>query len=326
MIRRVLLVQPIDEAGVAALQARGVEVRLASRPDMATVAREIAEADGLVTRNAGLDAAAMDAAPRLRAVAVHGVGLDPIDVAHATALGIPVANTPGANARSVAEHALALMLAVARRVPAGDRAVREGRFDFKYHARLVELSGKTLGIVGCGRIGAETARMARVALGMRVVVYSPPDHPAWLRGAGVAREADLDAVLAVADVVSLHLPLTDRTRGLLDARRIARMKPTAMLVNTARGGLVDEPALVRALAEGRIAGAGLDVFHSERMAPDHPLLGLSNVVLSPHAAGSSAEALRRTALAAASVLLAIGEGRRPPTLVNPEAWRRRRRD
>jgi D-3-phosphoglycerate dehydrogenase len=325
VIRRVLVIQPIHEAGVAALRERGMDVRLASRPDMAAVASEIGEADAVITRNAGLNRAAMDAAPRLRVVAVHGVGVDPVDVRHATALGIAVANTPGTNARSVAEHALALILALARQVPAADRAVREGRIDFKYHARLVELSGKTLGIVGCGRTGLLIARLARAGLGMRVLGYSPSADPARLARAGVASVSDLDTLLAASDVVSLHVPLTDSTRGLLDARRLSLMKPTAYLVNTARGGVVDEAALIRALAEGRIAGAGLDVFDSERMPPGYPLLALPNVILSPHAAGSSEEALRRTALAAARLLLLVGEGRRPRSLVNPEVWPRRRR-
>ncbi len=324
MIRRVLIVQPIHEAGIAALRERGVEVRVACRPDPATVAREIGDAEGVITRDAGLDAAAMDAAPRLRVVAVHGVGVDPVDVRRATALGIAVVNTPGTNARSVAEHALALMLALARQVPAADRAVREGRFDFKYRARLVELSGKTLGVVGCGRIGTLTARMARAAFGMRVLGYAPSADPARLARAGIAAVPDLDTLRAATDV-SLHLPLTEQTRGLLDARRLGLMKPTAFLVNTGRGGVVDEAALIRVLAEGRIAGAGLDVFERERMPADYPLLRLPNVVLSPHAAGSSEEALRRTALEAARLLLLTAEGRRPRSLVNPEVWPRRRR-
>ncbi len=325
MIRRVLLVQPIDEAGVAALRERGADVRVASVPSMPVVAREIGDADAVVTRNAGLDAAAMEAAPRLRVIGVHGVGVDPVDVGRATALGIPVVNTPGTNARSVAEHALALALALARQLPAGDRAAREGRFDFKFHARLVELSGRTLGIVGAGTIGRLTARLARTGLGMRVLGWSPSGDARRLMRAGITPVADLDTLLAACDVVSLHVALTERTRGLLDARRLALMRPSAFLVNTARGGVVDEIALASALAEGRLAGAGLDVFRREPLPPDHPLLRAPNVVLSPHAAGSSEEALRRTALEVARLVLLVGAGRRPASLVNPEVWPRRRR-
>jgi D-3-phosphoglycerate dehydrogenase len=279
---------------------------------MAAVAAEIGEADAVVTRNAGLSAAAMDAAPRLRLVVVHGVGHDPVDLAHAARKGIVVCHTPVANAWSVAEHAVALLLAAARQAVAADRAVREGAFDRRYTLRLTELRGKTLGIVGCGRIGLATARIARAGLGMRIVGFSPSADPARLRRLRVEPASDLGWLLDRADAVSLHVPLRPETRGLLGRAELARMKPGALLVNTARGALVDQAALVEALAAGRLGAAGLDVFAREPVPGGDPLLALPNVVLSPHVAGATEEAMARTAEAVATAILRFAAGRRVP--------------
>jgi D-3-phosphoglycerate dehydrogenase len=316
-LREVFLVQPIHPAGVERLRAAGLAVRQASGPDMAAVAAEVGQADAVVTRNAGLSRAAIDAAPRLRLIVVHGVGHDPVDVAHAAARGILVCHTPVANAWSVAEHAIALLLAVARQTLAADRAVREGAFERRYDLRLTELRGLTLGIVGCGRIGLATARIARAGLGMRVLGYSPSADPARLRRLRVEPCPDLAGLLARSDAVSLHVPLRPDTRGLLGAAELARMRPGAFLVNTARGALVDEGALVDALRAGRLGGAGLDVFVREPVPPDHPLLALPGVVLSPHVAGASEAAMARTAEAVATAVLRVAAGRRPPHPVAP---------
>jgi D-3-phosphoglycerate dehydrogenase len=314
-IRDVFLVQPIHASGVDRLRAAGLAVRQASASDMATVAAEIGEAQVAVTRNVGLSAAAMDAAPALRLVVVHGVGYDRVDVAHAATRGIAVCNTPVANAQSVAEHAVALMLALARRLLAADRIVREGRFEAKYGLGLEDLHGKLLGIVGCGRVGIRTAALARSAFRMRVLGYSPSADPARLRSRGIEPCADLGRVLERADVVSLHAALRPATCGLIGRAELARMPPHALLVNTARGALVDEAALVEALATRRIAGAGLDVFTAEPVPIGHPLLALDNVVLSPHVAGSSEQALAATAAEVARAILAVARGRTPPSLV-----------
>lgn len=319
-LRRVFLVQPIHEAGVARLRAAGLAVRAATASDMATVAAEIGDAEAVVTRNAGLSAVAMDRAPALRLVVVHGVGYDPVDVAHATTHGIAVCNTPVANAQSVAEHAVGLMLALAKRTLLADRAVRQGRFGDRDGLPLTELRGKTLGIVGCGRVGLRTAALARRAFSMRVLGYSPSADRRQLRRRGIEPCRDLGELLARADVVSLHVPLRPETRGMIGRGELARMKPGSFLINTARGALIDEAALVEALTAGRLGGAGLDVFAREPVPPDHPLLRLDNVVLSPHAAGSSREALERTALTVAQAILRVAAGRRPAHLLNPEAW------
>ena len=311
MIRDVFLVQPIHGAGIARLRAAGLGVRQASRADMATVAAEVGAADAVVTRNAGLSAAAIDAAPRLKVIVVHGVGHDPVDVAYAAGKGIVVCNTPVANAWSVAEHAVALLLALAKETLAADHAVRAGAFDARYTLRLTELRGRTLGVVGCGRIGRATARIARAGLGMRVCGYSPSAEPKRLRRLGIEPCAGLGELLERADAVSLHLPLRPETRGLIGRAELGRMKPGALLVNTARGALVDHAALVEALASGRLGGAGLDVFRQEPVPADDPLLKLPNVVLSPHVAGASDHALEMTALAVAAAILQAARGRRP---------------
>jgi D-3-phosphoglycerate dehydrogenase / 2-oxoglutarate reductase len=322
---RCLIVQPIHPDGLTLLRAAGIEPRAATAPDMASVAREIAGASAVITRNAGLDRAAIDAASALRVVGNHGIGLDPVDVEHATRVGVPVVFTPYGNAESVAELALTLALAVAKRVVRADAATRAGAFGFKYEGGIQELAGKTLGVIGFGRIGRRTAEMFVRAFGMRLVVYSPSAPTDAIDALGGRRAETLAEVLAASDVLTLHLPLRPETRGLIDAAAFAHMKPTAILVNTARGSVVDERALVDALRSGRIAGAGLDVYASESMPSDHPLLALETAVLTPHIGGASREAAQRTAVQVAQQVVDVLQGRRPEHLVNPEVWERRRR-
>ena len=228
------------------------------------------------------DADLLAALPDLALIAVFGTGTDNIDLEAASRLGIVVVNAPGANARSVAEHAIALTLAVARSVPQHDRAVRAGGWT---HYEGLELEGKTFGVVGLGNIGRHTARLA-AGLGMEVLAWSPTPDEARARACG-ARLVALDELLRTADVVSLSLALSERTRGLIGARELALLKPTAILINTARGALVDEAALVTALRERRIFGAGLDVFAEEPLPPDSPLWTAPNLLITPHTAGET---------------------------------------
>ncbi len=218
--------------------------------------------------------------PRLRLVSVWGTGTDHVDLAAAARHGVTIANTPGVSAVSIAEHTLALLLAVARRLPQTDRATRAGGWP---RGRSVELHGKTCGIIGLGAIGRRFAQLA-AAIGMRVVAWTM--HP---------RDGDpivpLDELYRTADVVSLHLRLSPQTEGFVGAAQFALMKPGAILINTARGAIVDEAAMIEALAGGRIAGAGLDVFATEPLPPNHPLTALDNVVITPHCAGITPEAL-----------------------------------
>ncbi|MGH7322694.1 MAG: 2-hydroxyacid dehydrogenase [Candidatus Rokuibacteriota bacterium] len=226
------------------------------------------------------------ACPRLRLISIWGTGTDNVDLAACRSRGVAVTNTPGVNAHAVAEHTLALMLAITRRIPAMDRGTRDGQWP---RGLLVQLEGRTLGLIGLGAIGTRVAALTR-AFGMRLLVstYGPDAGRAAAAG---ARHVPIDELLREADIVSLHLRLSPDTQGYLGRERLALMKPTAFLVNTARGALVDKAALVEALREGRIAGAALDVFHEEPVSPDDPLLALPNLVLTPHNGGMTREVI-----------------------------------
>ncbi|MCX7635412.1 MAG: D-glycerate dehydrogenase [Syntrophales bacterium] len=279
----------------------------------------VADREGLLAMITDtVDGEVMDRAPALRIVANMAVGYNNIDVAEATRRGILVTNTPGVLTEATAELAFALLLAVARRVVEGDRMVREGRF--RYWAPFLflgtEVSGQTLGIIGLGRIGRAVARRAQ-AFNMRVLYYNRQrlDSEEEKRlGVTYVPQEDL---LRQADFVSLHVPLTEETRHLIDARALALMQPTAFLINTSRGPVVHEAALVEALKNRRIAGAGLDVYEEEpRLAPG--LSELENVVLLPHVGSATVATRIRMAQLAAENLLAGLAGKRPPHLVNPE--------
>jgi D-3-phosphoglycerate dehydrogenase len=227
------------------------------------------------------------ACPALKLVSVWGTGTDNIDLHAAGMRGVTVCNTPGVNAFAVAEHALTLMLAVARKIPAIDRDMHAGKWP---REMLTQLLGKTLGVFGMGTIGSRVAALGR-AIGMDVLAWSARGDEGRIRAAG-ARAATKEDILRLADVVSLHVRLAEDTRGFIGRKELAAMKPTAILVNTGRGALVERDALIAALREGKIQGAGLDVFHQEPLAPDDPILTLPNVVCSPHNAGQTPEVVR----------------------------------
>jgi len=254
----------------------------------------LATATALIVRSeTKVTAAMIDGAPELKVVARAGIGVDTIDVAAATRRGIAVMNAPGANTVSAAEHAIALLLSLLRHIPEAAETMRQGGWDRKRFEGS-ELRGKTLGVVGLGRIGGYVARVAH-AFGMTIVAYDPfvtPQRAAELQ----ARLVPIERLLEEADIVTLHVALTDDTRHILNAPRLALMKPTAFLVNTARGELVDEGALVAAVKEKRIAGAAIDVFAEEPLPKESPLRGLDRVLLTPHLAASTSEAQRRVAI------------------------------
>jgi D-3-phosphoglycerate dehydrogenase len=254
----------------------------------AALADAIGEADAVLVRSTTrITRDSLAKADRLRAIGRAGVGVDTIDVEAATEMGIPVLTAPGGNTVSAAELTMALLLAVARRVPAADRSMKAGEWDRKSFTG-VELNHKTLGLVGAGRIGGEVAKRAR-AFGMHVIVFDPYLTPERARGLEVLT-GTLDEVLAKADVLSVHVPLTENTAGLIGAAQLARMKKGAILLNVARGGVVNEEALLDALSSGHLGGAALDVFEAEPLPKDHPFRALPNVVLTPHLGASTAEA------------------------------------
>ncbi len=284
------------------------------------LARRVAGVEALVPTGAHrVPESVIAAAPRLRVIAVAAVGYNLVDVAAATRRGIPVTNTPGVLTETTADMAWALMLAVARRLGEGERFVRAGRWRGVTWSLLLgrDVHGATLGIIGLGRIGKAVARRAQ-GFRMRVLYHNRrPDPEASALGAEYRSKEDL---LREADFVVVTLPLTPETRGLIGEAELRRMKPTAHLINIARGPIVDEGALVRALREGRIAGAGLDVFENEPAM--HPgLLELEQVVLAPHIGSASRATRLAMATRAAENCVAALAGTRPPNLVNPDAWR-----
>ncbi len=281
---KIVIADKISEHGIKLLKDTGWNVVV---PAAAALPAELADADALIVRSATrVTDALLAQAPKLRIVGRAGVGVDNIDLDAATGRGIVVTNTPGGNAASVAEHALALMLSLARSVPQLNAAMHAGRWE-KSGATGAELRGKTLGLIGLGRVGAEVARRAR-GMEMRVVAHDPYLRPELAAEWGVEL-APLAEVLAQADYLSLHTGLSAATEKMINAESIAKMKRGARLINTARGELVDEVALADALRSGQLAGAGLDVFAVEP-PKDSPLLALPNVVATPHVAGSTAEA------------------------------------
>ncbi len=255
--------------------------------------------------------------PRLRLLALTGRNSGHVDVAAATRHGVLVAETEGSGPAAI-EHTIALLMATVRHIPREDRAMRAGRWQEGFG---LELAGKTLGILGLGRIGSRIAAFGQF-LGMRVVAWGPTltDERA---AAAKAERVDLDRVFSVSDVVSLHLRLSDKSRGLVTARHLALMKPSAYLINTARGPLVDEAALVQALRERRIAGAGLDVFDEEPLPANHPLLSLDNVALTPHTGYVTREAYRAWLSKVVEGVDRYARGEMPERCLNPEAKEKR---
>ncbi|CAB3909620.1 hydroxyacid dehydrogenase [Achromobacter mucicolens] len=305
---RVLISEFMDAPAVDALRQR-FDVRYAPElvEQRAALLEAAADADALIVRNRSqVNAELLAAAPRLIAVGRLGVGLDNIDLAGCEARGIKVIPATGANARAVAEYVIGTMLSLLRGAYASTADVAAGTWPRTALSQGLEAHGRTLGVVGFGGIGRLAAQLAR-GLGMRIVgsdAALPPAHPAW-QEAG-AEPLTLDELLSQADVVTLHVPLTPETRHLLDAARIARMRPGAILINTSRGGIVDEAALAAALRAGRLRGAALDVFEQEPLPAGGPLADAPNLILTPHIAGLTQEANTRVSdMVAAGVTMAL---------------------
>jgi len=293
---RIVISESMDAPAVAALvRDFDVDYRPGLVDDEAALAAALTDADGWIVRNrTQVRGAALAAAKRLRVVGRLGVGLDNIDLAACAERGIEVIPATGANAESVAEYVLAMAMVLLRGAAyLSTAAVAAGRWPRQMLSQGREVSGKTIGLVGFGSIGRVTARKV-AAMGMRVVAFDPvvpADSPAWAE-LDVA-PLPLDELLARSDVVSLHLPLTDSTRGLIGEARLSRMKPGAILINSARGGIVDEAALARALSSGRLGGAALDVFDREPLAAGSVLAEAPNLILTPHVAGVTLESNER---------------------------------
>lgn len=323
MPHQVLLCRRPHPAAMALFEARpDVALTILHDPPVAEFHAALATADATLLWLERMDRAALAAAPRLRCVARLGVGYDTVDIAACSERGVPVMVVNGTNDLSVAEHAMMLMLAAARRAVDADALVKRGGWWPAEGPRMVDLAGRTVLVVGYGRIGARVAAYCR-AFHMRVMVLDPFFHPARIAADGHLCARDLHAALAEADVVTLHCPLSPATHHLMDQAAFAALKPGAILVNTARGPVVSQDALVEALRSGRVMGAGLDVLEVEPAAPGNPLLALPNVIVSPHSAASTEEGMARMSAQAARNILDALDGRPDSAMmVNPEILQR----
>ena len=310
--RRVLVTHDrLAENAIELLNAHDVDVffspAYAPSEQVAQRAAEL-QVDALIVRQGRVDEAIIAASPRLKVIAKHGVGVDNIDLQAAAARDIPVIRAMGSNSRAVAEHTIALALTLLKDIPRLDAAVKAGTWP-KPSFIGRDIIGTVIGLVGFGSIGQHVARMAQ-GLGMTVLLHDPHARAAITQFGGDC-ERDLDSLIAEADIVSLHCPLTNATRDLLDARRFGLMKPNSLVVNTARGALINEAALAAALLEGRIAGAALDSFTVEPPAPDSPLWALPNLIATPHIAGVTAGSAKTMAEIAARHVIAVLDGEEP---------------
>lgn len=319
--KKILLPQPIEKEAMEILQETGYEIILSPDPKPETVLPLMKEANGIILRTGIRMARELMAASRdLRVISRTGAGVDNVDVPAATELGILVTCVPGANARTVAEHAVTVILALMKQIFALDREVRRDNFGIRYRYLPQDVGGKTLGLVGLGKIGSELARICHQAFEMKVLAYDPY-LPAEIRKGyeGWVLFCDLETVFREADVISIHIPLTNETKNLISRRELGWMKPRAYLVNTSRGGVIDEEALVEALKERKLGGAGLDVMAQEPPPKDSPLKAMDHVILTPHVAGLTREMVVRLAVEAAKSAVAVLSRRKPAEgIVNPE--------
>ena len=330
--RTVLLPEPIEEEALHLLEASGLAILRAPDAKPQTVEPLMAQADAIVLRTGiKMSEALLAGADRLMTISRTGAGFDNVDIPAATRKGIIVSSSLGSNTTTVAEHVLALVLGLSKRLSALDRELRKGNFRIRYAYLPGDLRDKTLGVVGFGRIGREVARACHAAFGMKVVAhdeYLPEEArkacPAWVEFTG------LEELCRRADVITIHVPMTAETRGLIDRRLLSVMRPGSFIINTSRGGVIHETELAEALRSGTIAGAGLDVFDEEPPRPDNPLLGLDNVILTPHAAALTRECVVRMAVLGAERVVDLFQGFLPDNVANPEVltlerWRHLKR-
>lgn len=311
---KVVISKAIHDDGMAVLKGK-VETVVLADSEVRTAKSALSDADGLILRtNIRITEEILAAAPKLKIIARTGVGVDNVDVAAATERGIMVCNTPGVNANSVAEQALALMMAVEKRIGEMDRSVRAGNWAIRNSYATRDLEGMTLGLVGIGKIGLLVAQKCKAAFNMNVIAYDP-----FVTSVDVVTlVAALEELFSRSDIVSVHVPYTEQTHHLVDARLIGLMKTDSVLINTSRGPIVDEAELAAALNERRIAGAGLDVFSKEPPLTDNPLFNHPNVITTPHASALTRECVAKVAATAAGMVLEGVTGKTPRFVYNGE--------
>lgn len=311
---KILLYEDMHEVGKALLQEKG-EIFFVSSLEEASLSKEAREMDGLIIRaNGKVSRKLIDSAPKLKVIGRHGVGVENIDLEAATEKGIWVVNTPDANDLSVAEHFFGLALMLSKMLKKAEIALREGRWEARYQYIGGELHGKTLGILGFGRIGRAVGRIGHKGFDMKVLYHDALRYEETEKELNAVK-VTMDELLSRADFVSINLPMLPETKGILGARELGLLKPSAYVINLARGPIWDEKALSVALREGKIAGAGSDVYEVEPASKDHPLLRLDNFIGTPHMAAHTDEALRRMSLVAEDVIRVL-EGKAPVHPVN----------
>jgi D-3-phosphoglycerate dehydrogenase len=311
----VFIPQDVAPEGKRYLTDRGHEIKVASGIDSDTLVREVAGCEAILIRTANLPAAVIEASPKLRVISRHGVGYDNIDMETATRKGVQVTFTPEANSDTVAEYTTGMIVALTRGFVRADRAMRARQWEHRNKFPGMDVAGKTLGIVGYGKIGKRLARRAIAGLDMKVLAYDPYVDPSQMpEGAELTKE--WEQVFSQSDVISLHMPGTPETRGIVGAKEFEMMKETAYLINAARGEIVDQAALTAALKSGRIAGAGLDVFSAEPPDFSAELFALDNVIVTPHNAALTVECMRKMAVHAAMGIDEVLSGKKVTWPVN----------
>ncbi len=315
-----LLPQPIEREAVSLLESAHIEVVTAPDKSPEVVGPLLKGVQGILLRTGiFFDQALMNQADDLWIIARTGAGVDNVEVPAATQKGILVTSVAGANTRTVAEHTLALIMALMKQLPRLDREVRADNFGIRYKNLPRDLNGKTLGLIGLGKIGSELARMCHQSFGMQILAYDPYlPAEVQIQFKSWVEFCDLEKLLRASDVVSLHIPLSPSTQKMIGARELAWMKPSAYFVNASRGGVLDEGALIQCLRQKKIAGAGLDVFAKEPPEKDTPLKELDNVILTPHIGGLTLECGIKVSVLAAQACLDLFQGKRPNGIVNPD--------
>lgn len=315
MSQRVLIPQDITDKGKEFLKEKGYEVKVLQDSSEETLCREVKDADAVLFRTAKYPRRVIESGRRVKVYARYGAGVDNLDVAAATENGIWVCNAPVANSNSVAEHTIALLLACANNLIVQDHQARVGHYNSRNELPSTEVKGKVLGVVGCGHIGQLVAEKASVGLGMHVIGYDEYIKPEKLPSY-ITKVDDINEIFEKSDFISLHIPATPETRNLVNEKLLAKMKPTAVLLNCARGGIVNEDDLYRFLKDRKIGGAGLDVFANEPDIGGNPLFELDNVIVSPHNAALTHEAMEQMGLDAAKGIDEVLSGKIPTWSVN----------
>lgn len=317
-MHKIMLSYPLYGEGMEILEQK-TDLFVSNSGDIGPYVKQLQSVDAFITRNVFVDTDLMRRCPNLKVIGLPGVGYQSWDLKTMTEMGIAMVYCPGTNLRSVAEHAVAMAMTIAKTIPYQNEQVKKGNYAVRNTFSSMELDGHHVGIVGFGNIGRETARLF-AALDMQVYVYDPYVKKEDAEALGYCYMADLDALLAVCDVVSLHMPSLPETRGMLNKERFAIMKEGAYIVNCARGDVIDETALYDALVSGRVAGAALDVMVKEPFDLENPLVSLPNVVLTPHVAAVTKEAANRTYKMVVTSTLALLDGERVDNVANPDVF------